>query len=158
MNSNWSLETLNLCQNWRFFVLCDLEIWLRTLKNNRAPLLSCFKLCASFHSHQLIQTGVTVRKHPIWVKINVFLSHVTLKFDGWPGKIIGHLFYATSSFVHHCVAIDAFKLELQCRNAEFGSNSFLATKSRPFKVQWGMCEMWNRNSKPHVSCGDTIPS
>ena len=34
-----------------FFVLCDPEIWRMTLKNNRAPLLCYFKLCASFHSH-----------------------------------------------------------------------------------------------------------
>ena len=53
VNLNWSYspETRNLCQNRRFFVLCDLEIWRMTLKNNRAPLLCCFKLCASFHSH-----------------------------------------------------------------------------------------------------------
>ena len=44
-----------------FFVPCDLEIWQMTLKNNRAPLLYCFKLCASSHSHQWIQTGVRVR-------------------------------------------------------------------------------------------------
>ena len=29
---------------------------------------------------------------------------------------IGHLFYATSTFVHHLVAIGEFKLELQSRN------------------------------------------
>ena len=39
-----------------------------TLKNNRAPLLCYFKLCASFCSHWWIQTGVTVWKRPIWVK------------------------------------------------------------------------------------------
>ena len=33
------------------------------------------------------------------------LSRVTVKFDGWPWKTIGHLFYATSSFVQHFVAI-----------------------------------------------------
>ena len=31
---------------------------------------------------------------------SMFLSCVTLKFDGWPWKTIGHLFYATSSFVN----------------------------------------------------------
>ena len=36
----------------------ELEIWWTTLKNNRAHLLCCFKRRASFHSHQLIQTGV----------------------------------------------------------------------------------------------------
>ena len=55
-----------------------------TLKPNRAYLLCCFKLCALFHSHHWIQTGVTVRKRRIQVKIGNFLSPVTLKFDGWP--------------------------------------------------------------------------
>ena len=80
------------------FEPCDLEIWQMTLKNNRPPLLCYFKLCASFCSHQWIQTGVTVRKLPIWVKIDDFFSRVTLKFDGWPWKTIGHLFYTTSTF------------------------------------------------------------
>ena len=47
---------------------------------------------------------------------------MTLKFEGWPSKTIGHLFYATSSFVHHFVAIGEFKLELQSGNAQSGSN------------------------------------
>ena len=38
-----------------------------TLKTNRALLLFYVKLCASFQIHRWIQTGVTVRKHPIWV-------------------------------------------------------------------------------------------
>ena len=50
-----------------------------TLKNNRAPILCCFKLCASFHSHQWIQTGVTVRKCRILVKIDDFLAVWTWK-------------------------------------------------------------------------------
>ena len=56
------------------------------MKNNRAPLLCCFKLCASFHSHRWIQAKVTVRKRSIWLKISDFLSRVTLKFDEWPLK------------------------------------------------------------------------
>ena len=86
------------------------------LKNNRAPLLCYFKLCALFHRHIWRPTRVTVRKRPIRVKIDYFLSHVTLKFDRWPWKTIGHIFYATSSFVHHFVVIDEFKLELQSGN------------------------------------------
>ena len=46
-------------------VLCDLEIWRITLKNNRAPVLCNFKLRASFHSHPWIKNGVTVQKYPI---------------------------------------------------------------------------------------------
>ena len=127
-------------QNHNFFVACDLEIWRMTLKNNRAPLLCYFKLCASFHSHWWIQTGVTVLKSLNWVKISIFfvlceleiwrqnhifLSRATLKFDGWPWKTIGHLFYVTSSFVHHFIAICEFKLELQSGNAQFWSKSLI---------------------------------
>ena len=169
MNSHLSNspETFNSGQKWRFFVPCDLEIWRMTLKNDSAPLLCCFTLCTSFHSHQWIRTGVTVRKRPIWVKIDVFfvpcdleiwqmtlennraplryyiklcatfqshgwiqtgvtvrkrssiqikignfLSCVTLEFDEWPWKTIGHLFYVASCFVHHFIAISEFKLEL----------------------------------------------
>ena len=90
--------------------------WWMTPKNNRAPLLCIFKLFASFRSHWWIQTGVTVRKRLILLKIDNFLSRVTLKFDGWPSKTIGHLFYATSSYVQHFVATDEFKLELQSGN------------------------------------------
>ena len=119
----YSPETPNLGQNRWCFVPCDLEIWWMTLENNRASLLCCFKLCATFHSHQWIQAGVTVRKCPIWVKFDYFESCVTLKFDGWPWKTIGRLFNATSSFVHHFVAIGDSKLELQSGNAQFGSKS-----------------------------------
>ena len=68
----YSPGTPNLGQNRWCFVLCDLEIWWMTLENNRASLLCCFKLCATFHSHWWIQTGVTVRKRPIWVKFDDF--------------------------------------------------------------------------------------
>ena len=50
-----------------------------TFKNNRAPLLCCFQLCAWFHCHMWIQTGVRVRKRLSWV-----LTSVTLTFDLWP--------------------------------------------------------------------------
>ena len=132
MNSTWnySSETPNLGQIRQFLEPCDLEIWHMTLKNTRAPLLCYFKLCASLCSHRWIQAGVTVRKRPIWVKINDFVSRVTLQYDVWHWKTIGHLFYATSSFVHHFVAIGDFKLELQSGNAKFGSNSTI------FRAVW----------------------
>ena len=53
------------------------------------------------------------------------LSRVTLKFDGWPWKTIGYLFYVVSSFVHHSIAINEFKMELQSGNAQFGSKSMI---------------------------------
>ena len=98
-----------------FFVPCDIEIWWMTLKNNRAPLLCYIKLCASFQSHRWIQTGVTVWKRLIQVKIANSLSCVTLKFNGWPWKTIRHLFYVASSFAHHFIAISELEqLERLC--------------------------------------------
>ena len=104
------------------FVPCDLEIWWMTLENNRASLLCCFKLCESFQSHRWIQTGVTVRKRPIRVKIGDFLSPVTLQFDEWPWKTIGHIFYITLSFVLHFKALGEFELELQSGKLKMDSN------------------------------------
>ena len=100
-----------------FFWPRDLEIWWMTLKNNRVPLIYYIKLCASF------QTGVTVRKRSFPAKIDKFLSCVNLKFDGLPWKAIRHLFYATSRFVHHFIAICEFKLEFPSGDAKFGSKS-----------------------------------
>ena len=88
-----------------FFLLCDLAIWHMTLKNNRVRLLCCFKLCASFHNHWWIQTGVTVRKRRIWVKIDDFFSRVTSKFDLWYWKAIGH-----SSMVLQALRIISYPL------------------------------------------------
>ena len=51
---------------------CDLVVWWITSENNRAPFLYCVKLCASFQVYWWIQTGVTVRKRPIRVKIGYF--------------------------------------------------------------------------------------
>ena len=56
-------------------------------------------------------------------KLGIFLSRVTLIFDGWPWKTIRHLFYVASSFMHHFVNISEFNLKLQSGNAQFGSKS-----------------------------------
>ena len=50
-----------------------------TLKNNKAPLRSHVKLCASFNRHMSIQAGVTV-----WKRLNSVLTSVTFTFDLWP--------------------------------------------------------------------------
>ena len=102
-----------------------------TFKNNRAPLLCYFKLCAAFRSHWWIQTGVTVRKHiHLGQNWRFFLAVWPSKFDVWPWKTIGHLFYATSSFLQHFITIGEFKLELQSGNAQSGSHS------TSFRVVW----------------------
>ena len=77
-------KTPNLGQNQWCFVQCDLEIWWMTLENNRASLLSCFKLCATFYSHRWIQTGVPVRKLTIWVKLDDFRAV-------WPWNLMDNL-------------------------------------------------------------------
>ena len=84
--SHWCIQTLvmspetpNLGQIRRILEPCDLEIWWMTLKNNRAPLLSNIKLCATFYHHMWIETGVTVRK-----RLNGVMTSVTLTFDLWP--------------------------------------------------------------------------
>ena len=129
-----------------------------TLKNNRAPFLCCFKLCASFHSHQWILIGVTVRKRLIWVKINNFFSRVTLKFDRWPWITIGHLFYATSGFVHHFIAIGQFKLELQSRNAQFGSKSTNFLAVWPWNLKDDLEKHKGTSSKHHQALWIISPS
>ena len=140
MSTNWSYspETPNLGQIRQFLEPCGLEIWRMTLLNNRAPLLCYFQLYASCRSHRWIQAGTTVQKCPIWVKINDFFSRLTLQFDVWTWKTIGHLFYATSSFVHHFVAIGDFKLELQSGNAQFGSNSTIFRTVWPWNLTYDL--------------------
>ena len=73
-----------------------------TLNNNRALLLWYFKLCASFHNNQWIETWVTDHKRPIWVKIRYCLPRMNLKLDRstWT---LGHFIYATSSSEHHFI-------------------------------------------------------
>ena len=48
---------------------------------------------------------------------------MTLKFDGWPWKTIGHLFYP--GFVNHFITISVLKLELLSGNAQIGTNFVL---------------------------------
>ena len=64
-------------------------------------------------------TGLVISN---WIQIVDFSACVTLKFDGWPQKTIGHIFYTMSSFVNHFKSIGEFKLGLQSGNAQFGSN------------------------------------
>ena len=109
-----------------FFVPCDLEILQMTLKN---------KLCATFHSHWWILNGVTVPKRSLRIKIGFFLSRVSLKFDRWPWKTIGHLSYAVSSFVHHFIVIGKFKLELQSGNVQFRSKSMIFLSVWPWNLK-----------------------
>ena len=135
MNLSWSYnpETLNSGQNG--FLLSRV-----TLEFDRWPwktaghLYATSKSCVSFRSHRSIQNGVTVRKRQIRVKVVIFLYRVTLKFDGWHWKTIGHVFYAPSSFVHRFITIGRFKLELQSANAKFGWKSAIFCPVWPWNL------------------------
>ena len=83
-----------------------------------------------------LRPAYIVRKRPIWVKIGDVLSRVTLKFDGWPWKTIGHLSFAVSSFVQHFIAIGEFKLELLSGNAQFGWNSTIFRAVWPWNLMY----------------------
>ena len=108
---------LKVDPNHRIFSPCDLEIsWIILEQGKSEGFESC--------------DWPIVRKRRIWVKIGDVLYRVTLKFDGWPWKTIGHLSFAFSSFVQHFIAIGEFKLELQSGNAHFGSNSTI------FRAVW----------------------
>ena len=78
-NLSYSPETPNLGQMRRFFEPCDLEIWWMTLKNNRAPLLCYFKLCAAFRTHWWIKTGVCSPETPNLGQIRRFLEPCDLE-------------------------------------------------------------------------------
>ena len=123
------------------------EQWGQGCVNNGARLCASARLCRgspvvsqwhndSSHQQQGKSEGFqscyrpVVRKRPIWVKIGDVLSRVTLKFDGWPWKTIGHLFFAVSSLVQHFIAIVEFKLELQSGNTQYESNSMI------FRTMW----------------------
>ena len=160
MSSNWSYspETPNLGQIRRFLEPCDLEIWRMTLnKANLRDLIAATGLVILLKldlNHRFFSpcdleiwwmtpnkanlrdliaaTGLVISN---WIQIVNFSARVTVKFDGWPCKTIGHLFYATSSFVHLFVPIGEFKLKLQSGNPQSGSNWMIFRAVRPWNLK-----------------------
>ena len=118
-------------------IFCPGGTWNLTgdLWKNTVALLCYFKLFVSFHRHWWLQTRVTVRKHPIRVKIDDYLSRATWKFDRWPWKTTLHISYATYSFMHNFVAICEFKLKLESGNAQFGSKSAIFCPAWPLNLK-----------------------
>ena len=82
------------CPVWPWNLMDDLE------KNNSAPLLCYFNLCKSFQSHWWIQTGVTVLKRSIRLKI----THIC---PLWPWNLTDDLKkqQGTSSVLHQDLSI-----------------------------------------------------
>ena len=65
-----------------FFKPCDLTIWRMTLKNNRAPLLCYFKLCASFRSHRWFDFKLELQSGNAQ-----FGSNLTIFRAAWPWNL-----------------------------------------------------------------------
>ena len=91
------------------FSPCHLGIWQMTLQNWRAPLLSSIKLCASFHHHMSIQTGVTVQK-----RLSRVLTSVTLTFDLWAWP------FAWTSFLSLVITSETFMMIRWWEHSEIG--------------------------------------
>ena len=95
------------------FVLCDLEIWRMTWKTIGHLFYATSSFVHPFIAIWEIKMELQSGNAQSGSKLTICFSHVTLKFDRWPWKIIGHPSLPTSSFEHHIVAIGKFKLELQ---------------------------------------------
>ena len=136
MNSNWSYspKTPNFGQNGRIFsrVSLQFDVWLwKTIGH-------LFYVTSSFVHHfiTIIELKLELQSGnaQFGSKSMNFFSRVTSKFDVWPWKTIGHLFHATSSFVHYFIAIGEFKLELKSGNAQSGSNSTIFSAVWPWNL------------------------
>ena len=139
---DYSPETPNLGQIRRFLEPCDLEIWRMTLKNNRAPLLCCFQLCAWFHCHMWIQTGVRVRKRLSWV-----VTSVTLTFDLWPWR------FAWTSLLTMVITPENFMMMRWWEHGEKGVTDRQTDRRTDRRTENTICRAaWSQlkinNSKP----------
>ena len=114
VNSNWSYSPETLGSK---LATCLSRV---TLKFDRWPWKKIGRLfctISSFVHHFKAISEFKLELHSrsaqFGSKLMIFLSRMTLKFDRWPWETTGHIVYATSSFLHHFVAIGGFKLELQ---------------------------------------------
>ena len=121
---------LKLDSNRRFSARVTLKFdeWPRKIIGHLFYTTSSF--VHHFRSISVFKLELQSGNPQIGSKSMIFFSRVTLQFDVWPWKTTGHLFYATSSFVQHFVAIGKFKLKLQSGNARFGSNLMI------FRAVW----------------------
>ena len=104
----------------------------RTLRNKGILRLQNFTFWNKANLRYLIAaTGQVISN---WIQIVNFSARMTVKFDGWPRKTIGHFFYTRSSFVHHFKSIGEFKLDLQSRNTQFGSKLVICYPLWPWNL------------------------
>ena len=113
---------LKWASNCQFFSLHDLEICQMIWKNNGHLFYATSSFVHHFKTIGEFKLELQSRNAKLGTKLARFLFCMTLKFDGWPSDMIGHLSYATLSFIHHFIASGLFKLELKSRNNYFGEN------------------------------------
>ena len=115
--------------NWTIFFSCvTLQFDISSLKTKR----HLFYATSSF-VHHFVAVGEFILElqsgnAEFGSNTTIFRAVWPWNFVGWPWKTIGHLFNATSSFVHHLAAIGDFKLEIQSGNAQFGSKSTIFSR------------------------------
>ena len=87
------LQSVNAKFRWKsvIFVLCDLEIWQMTLKNNRASLLTCFKLCGSF-------VAIYQLKLELWSRNAQFGTKLAIFCPVWPWHLTNDLEIQKNTF------------------------------------------------------------
>ena len=100
------------------------------LKNKKTKVTPFIKLACS-KANLIAATGLIISN---WIQIVDFSACMTLKFDGWPQKRIGHVFYTMSSFVNHFKSIGEVQLELQSGNAQFGSKLVIFGPAWPWNL------------------------
>ena len=104
-----------------FFVPGDLEFWRMTLKNNMGPLLRYFVY------HWIAFCEMKMKLHSGNTKFgSIWRFFVPYDLDRWHWKTIGHLFYSTSSLVHHLTHWGRDKMDAISQTTL--SNAFLGMK------------------------------
>ena len=136
MNSNWnySPETPNLGQNRLFFLA--VRTWNLTddLQKQQGTSPKHYQAICIISSSYVNSNWSYSPQTPNLGQIRRFLEPRDLEIWRMTFKTIGHLFYATSSFVQHFVAIGELILELQSGNAQSGSNSTMFRAVRPWNL------------------------
>ena len=114
----------DFCLMWPWNLMGDLKKTIAHFFYTTSSFVHHFKAMGEFKLK--LQSGSTQFRS----KLVIFCSWVTLKFNGWPPKTIGHLFYVISTFVHYFIATGEYKLELLSRNSQY---------------QWVFLAMWPWN-------------
>ena len=155
VNSNWSQspETAKLGVD-----LCDLDLWPLTLTFCMDITLDHGNNSWKFHDDTMMGTWWKRCDRQTDGRTDGRTENTICRAAWSQLKTIGHLFYATSSFVHHFVAIGEFKLELQSGNAQFGSKSTIFLAVWPWNLTDDLEKQLGTSSKQHQTLCIISPS